>query len=285
MMPSGGRIVWLASYPKSGNTWLRFLLANYLSDSTEPLAINRIDLNSPYPIMKDFLEEESVVDPDYLTLDEANLLRDRVMADFVRRSDKVNCIKVHDRRDVGVDGTILLGQGDDWSALYIVRDPRDVAVSLAFHNNITVDGAIARLNSPGNIIGGWRRKDRNKHVPQRVGDWSGHVASWIDQSDIAVHILRYEDLLTDPIAVFAAVVTFIGWKAQQNRVARAVRFADFAELQRQERQSGFFERPSNAAAPFFRSGRSGAWSEILTTTQVDAITNAHRPMMERLGYL
>ncbi|MBU0724708.1 MAG: sulfotransferase domain-containing protein [Alphaproteobacteria bacterium] len=285
MIPSGGRVVWLASYPKSGNTWLRLLIANYLFADAEPLAINRIDLNSPYPIMKDFLEDESLVDPDYLNLDEANLLRARVMEDFVRRCGTVNCIKVHDKRDVCVDGTPLLGRGDVWSALYIVRDPRDVAVSLAFHNNITFDGAIARLNNRANTIGGWRRKDRNRHVPQRVGDWSAHVASWIDQSDISVHVLRYEDLRADPAEAFAAAVAFVGWEVQSDRVERAVRFADFSELQRQETQSGFFERPSNSAAPFFRSGRVGGWTEVLTAAQVDAITVAHRPMMERFGYL
>jgi aryl sulfotransferase len=254
-MPSEGRIVWLASYPKSGNTWLRFLIANYISTDVAPLAINRINLNSPYPVMKSFLEDESFVDPDLLYLDEANLLRASVMENFAQRCGTINCIKVHDKRDVCVNGAPLLGRGDLWSGLCIVRDPRDVAVSMAFHNNTTLDGAIAMLNDPKNIIG-----------------WS-------------VHALRYEDLQADTVGAFGAVVAFVGLEVQSDRVERAVRFADFKELQRQERQSGFFERPSNSAAPFFRSGRVGAWTEVLTKAQSDAIAAAHRPMMERFGYL
>ncbi|MQP65968.1 sulfotransferase domain-containing protein [Niveispirillum sp. SYP-B3756] len=284
MIPPGGRIVWLASYPKSGNTWLRFLIANYLSDDAAPLAINRINLNSPYPVMKDFLEDESFIDADLLRLDEANILRASVMEDYAQRCDTVNCIKVHDRRDFCVNGAPLLGWGELWSGLYIVRDPRDVAVSMTFHNNITVDGAIRMLNNPDNIIG-WSRNGRHHHVPQRVGDWSAHVASWIDQTDFPVHFLRYEDLQADPVGVFGAAVAFTGLEVQPARVERAVRFADFRELQRQESQSGFFERPSNSAAPFFRSGRVGAWAEVLSKAQSDTITAAHRPMMERCGYL
>jgi aryl sulfotransferase len=283
-MPPEGRIVWLASYPKSGNTWIRFLIANYISTDTAPLAINRINLNSPYPVMKNFLEDESFVDPDLLYLDEANLLRASVMENFAQRCGTINCIKVHDKRDVCVNGAPLLGRGDLWSGLCIVRDPRDVAVSMAFHNNTTLDGAIAMLNDPKNIIG-WSRNGRHHHVPQRVGDWSAHVASWIDQSDFSVHALRYEDLQADTVGAFGAVVAFVGLEVQSDRVERAVRFADFRELQRQERQFGFFERPSNSTAPFFRSGRVGAWTEVLTKAQSDAIAAAHRPMMERFGYL
>lgn len=283
-MSPAGRIFWLASYMKSGNTWFRFLIANYLSTEAEPLAINRINLNSPYPVRKDFLEDESLVDPDFLSLDEACLLRARVMDDFVRRCDRMHYVKVHDRREVGVDGTQLFGCGDAWSAIYLVRDPRDVAVSMAFHNNTDLDCAISMLNDPDNTIGG-RRKSRSDYVLQRMGDWSTHVASWIDQSDISVHVVRYEDLRANPIRVFGAAVAFIGWEFCPERVARAVRFADLGELQRQERQFGFVERPANASAPFFRSGRVGAWAEVLTEAQVNAIISAHRPMMERFGYL
>lgn len=284
MIPRGGRIVWLASYPKSGNTWLRFLIANYLSSDTEPLAINRIDLDSPYPVMKDFLEEESLIDADLLNLDETKSLRALVMETYVQRCNTVKYIKVHDRCDTCLSGAPLMGRGDVWSGLYIIRDPRDVAVSMTFHNNTTVDGAIRRLNNPDNLIG-WSRSGRHHHVLQRLGDWSSHVASWIDQSDFSVHLLRYEDLQADPVGTFGAAVAFAGLEVQPERLERAIRFADFRELQRQERQSGFFERPADSSAHFFRSGRAGAWTGVLTKAQSDAIVTAHRPMMERLGYL
>lgn len=283
-MPSGGKIVWLASYMKSGNTWLRLLIANYLFAADAPIDINRIDLNSPYPVRKDFLEEKSIVDPNLLSFDETNLLRSIIMEDFVQRCDRINCIKVHDKHGVTIDGTPLFGRGDAWSAVYILRDPRDVAVSLAFHYNVTFDRAIKMLNNPKQRIAGYR----GKYVPQveqGVSDWSAHAASWVDQSDFSVHILRYEDLRANPVEAFGAVVAFMGLEKRQDRVERAVRFSDFTELQRQERQSGFSERSSRSTAPFFRSGRVGAWAKVLTTAQSDAIAAAHHPMMERFGYL
>jgi aryl sulfotransferase len=284
LMPSIGRVVWLASYPKSGNTWLRLLIGNYLSDRDGPIDINQIDLNSPYPIRRDFLEEETFIDPSLLKFDEVNRTRARVMEDFVQRSGAANYVKTHDQHQACTDGTPLFGRGYGWSAVYIVRDPRDVAVSLAFHNNTSIDEAIAKLNNPKQCIGGYRA-GRRKHVQQLTGDWSAHVASWADQSDIEVHILRYEDLQVNPVGTFGAIISFMGLECRAEQVERAVRYADFRVLQRQERQSGFLERPPESTAPFFRSGRAGAWAEVLTTAQSAAITAAHQPMMKRFGYL
>ena len=283
-MPPDGRVVWLASYPKSGNTWLRLLIANYLSDADAPVDINRINLNSPYPVRKQFLEAESFIDPNLLNHDEASFLRSVVMADFIKRCGTVNFIKVHDRHDVAAEGPPQFGRGDNCSAVYIIRDPRDVAVSLAYHNNSSLDGVIAKMNNPKHMIG-WSVDGRRKHVTQRVGDWSSHVASWVDQANFSTHVLRYEDLRADPVGAFGAMLAFVGLEVKSERVERAVHYADFNELRRQEHQSGFLERPDDASAPFFRSGRAGAWAEELTKVQSDAIATAHGPVMKRFGYL
>lgn len=282
-MPPGGGIVWLASYPKSGNTWLRLLLANLLSDADAPVDINRIALGGPSSVNRTLVEDMTLIDTDLLTRDEANRLRPRVIEGIAANTTERLYLKVHDAYRTNLDGEPVLGRGTTRTALYVVRDPRDVAVSLAIHYNCTIDKAIQRLNSDGHVMAKNRHRVTNQ-IPQALLDWSGHVASWTGQRDLPVHVFRYEDLRADPVGTFSAAMAFLGLDAPWAAVERAVRFADFTELQRQERQAGFCERSSVSTAPFFRSGRPGAWAETLTPAQREAVVTAHRPMMARFGY-
>lgn len=284
MVPPAGGIVWLASFPKSGNTWLRLLLANLLSPGDEPVGINEISLNSWTPAQRESAEEMTLIDTSLLTRRESDLLRPRTIEGLAAEATERLYIKVHDAYRLNSAGEPLLGRGAGRVALYIVRDPRDVAVSLSYYVNITIDKAIARINSDQFILSDAR--DRvSKQFPQLLTDWSGHVNSWTGQRDLPVHVLRYEDLRADPVGTFGAAVAFLGIDVPLAAVERAVRCSDFAELQRQERLAGFDERSRRSLVPFFRAGRAGAWTEVLTPAQQEAIVAAHQPVMARFGYV
>lgn len=282
-MPAGADIVWLASYPKSGNTWLRLLLANLLSGSGEPVDINRVELTLRTPVGRIDVEDMTLIDTGLLTPDEADQLRPRVVEGIVAEAAGRCCIKVHDAFRMDTDGEPLLGLGAARAALYVVRDPRDVAVSFAHHRGGSIDKTIAAMNSVDHSMGNAR--DRwNRQLPQRLLDWSGHVLSWTGQRHVPTHVIRYEDLRADPVGTFGAAVAFLGLDVPPGAVGRAVRFAAFDELQRQEQRSGFCERQPESTAPFFRSGRAGAWAEVLSPAQADAIVAAHGRVMKRFGY-
>jgi len=283
-MAPEGRIVWLASYPKSGNTWLRLLFANLLSMGEEPVDINRINLCKRYPVNRADADDITLIDTDLLTKDEADRLRPRIIEGIVAETTEPVYLKVHDAYRVNPDGEPVLGRGVARAALYIVRDPRDVAVSFSFHAHVGIDRAIGWLNSNHHTLAA-NLSHLESQLPQVTLDWSGHVASWTEQYDVPVHVLRYEDLRADPVGSFGAAIAFLGLAASRAQVERAARFADFTTLQRQEQQKGFSERSLKSIAPFFRSGRAGGWAETLTPVQQEAIAAAHRPMMERYGYL
>jgi hypothetical protein len=165
-----------------------------------------------------------------------------------------------------------------------VRNPLDVVPSFASHYALSLDEAIARVNDPQ-----WGRISADtvarEQLPVFTGSWSTHVASWVDAPGLRLCLVRYEDMLADPVAQFARVVEFLGWDTDVDRVERAVAHASFARVQAQELRDGFRERPEVSTERFFRSGRSGAWRGQLTPAQVSAVTLAHGPMMARLGYL
>lgn len=283
MAPQGGEIVWLASFPKSGNTWLRLLLANLLSPGDEPVSINQIALSNSHHVDRGSAEELTLIDTSLLTRREANLLRPRVIESFAAKATERLYIKVHDAYTLNAVGEPLLGRGAGRVALYIARDPRDVVISLSYYLNISVDLAISRINSDGFILSDLSNRV-SKQFSQLLTDWSSHVNSWTGQRDMPVHVLRYEDLRADPVGTFGTAVDFLGIDVPQAVVERAVRFSDFAELQRQERLAGFNERSPRSRHPFFRSGRAGAWKDVLTPAQQEAIIAAHQPVMARLGY-
>ena len=123
-----------------------------------------------------------------------------------------------------------------------------------------------------------------KLLPNPLGTWSGHVASWLEQSAMPTCVARYEDLLADPIAGFGRIVRFAGLVWQPARLARAVDRAAFTRLRAQEAEQGYGER-RRTAPTFFRAGVAGSWRGSLTRDEVRALVIAHRPMMARFGYL
>jgi len=97
-------------------------------------------------------------------------------------------------------------------------------------------------------------------------------------------VIRYEDMLADPMATFTQAARFLQLPTDPARVEKAVRFSDFKVLSQQEAEKGFKERPGKTER-FFRQGKSGGWRDRLTAAQVDRIVADHGAVMRRFGYL
>lgn len=275
--------VWLASYPKSGNTSLRLLLANLLGGRPRPEDINNLGLATFSLVNRPVIEDLTLVDSFLLTGEECDRMRPSLMEEAWREAaDHDIFIKLHDAYCHLADGTPLLGRPAR-AALYVLRDPRDVAVSLAFHTGNPIDKAVRQILSGSTRMGG--NKPHHEQVPQPLRDWSGHVRSWTGQRDVPVHVLRYEDLHVDTAGIFGRAVAFLGLEATPDEVARAVRQSDFSELQSQEAAKGFRERRPESTAPFFRAGRVGGWRDVLTSDQAATIEATHGMVMTEFGYL
>jgi aryl sulfotransferase len=281
MLTLPGGMVWIASYPKSGNTWVRILLSNLVHGADDrPEDINNLSLHDGIAGSRRIFEDQTLVDSGLLRPCEIEGLRPSVH-DAYAASNTAAFVKAHDAWTYLPDGTPLLGRGAR-AALYLVRDPRDVAVSFAFFQAVSLDHTIEQMNRPGTSFAS------DSQVRQRVDDWSGHVRGWLDQTDLPVHLIRYEDLQADTPSVLRRALHFLGASfeseaAEEDSIARAVRHASFAELQRQERENGFIER-STRQELFFRQGRVGDWRRHLSEAQVRRIESAHAPTMTRLGY-
>jgi len=220
-----------------------------------------------------------MLDSDLLFPDDIDLLRPRLY-DHIAADEGALWIKVHDAYNYLADGQPMLGTAPG-AAIYLVRDPRDVAISFAHFSNVSIDDSIAFLGSTGKTLG----RDRfggPTQLRQRLLDWSGHVESWTQQTCVPVLAVRYEDLSADPVAEVSRAMQFAGQDVLEDDVERAVALTSFGALQRQEAELGFVEGPG--ATPFFRSGRPGGWREILSREQSRRVEDAHAAVMERFGY-
>jgi aryl sulfotransferase len=274
-------VVWLASYPKSGNTWLRILIANYFSGLDLPAGINSSLLPAPEFRSRAAFDDLTLLESGMLTGDEVESLLPPVYADLTARLHETAFCKIHDAYVCNADGVPL--HSACRAVVYILRDPRDVAVSLAHHLGATVDAAIAGMNSSHAALAQTHRR-QHPQLRQRLLDWSGHVRSWCEQRDAPVHLVRYEDMKRDTASVFAGILEFAGLSATPSAIRRAVQFSSFSELQRQERSQGFREKLAQSNGPFFRQGEAGAWRNSLTAAQAASIVAAHGATMSRFGY-
>jgi aryl sulfotransferase len=276
------RIVWLASYPKSGNTWLRILLSNFQLDNGQPVDINALDVGRVASDRKSFDSTLGIASAD-LTEEEIEYYRPEAYRCLAARSAETLYIKIHDAYTLTSASEPLIPADVTRGAIYMTRNPLDIAVSWAYHFTIPVEASVERLGLETTTLAG-NPGCLKTQLKQRLLSWSRHVSSWLDQRSIPVHIMRYEDMCLRPIETFTAAVRFLGWAEDMDRVRRAVAFSSFEVLRQQEEARGFKERLPGAAS-FFRHGRTGAWRAHLTEEQVARVICAHGPAMRRLGYL
>jgi aryl sulfotransferase len=282
-------ITWLASYPKSGNTWLRALLTNYQQDGESPVDINELQ-GGPIASARVWFDEWAGVEASLLSDDVITRLRPdiyRCMAREANQTGEALIMKTHDAWDLTDQDEPIFPLDVSAGAVYILRNPLDLVSSSAHHYGLGLPQAVDRICDPEHALarslGGLADQLR-----QHLRDWSGHVQSWLDEADragMSVYLVRYEDLRAAPETVFGEVVRFIGLPFDAARLRKAVAFSDFSELQRQEEADGFRERSVNAPGPFFRRGQVGSWREELPPELVQRMVAAHGETMQRFGYL
>jgi len=272
-----GNIVWLASYPKSGNTWLRAFLANLVADAEAPVPLAELPQYCDDEARPELFTALAGRPSTELTFDQICALRPRVHAAIAAQSPGTRLVKTHNcagfvERYPLQEGAVTAG------AIYVVRDPRDVAVSMSHHFGLEIDAAIERLGDD-------RVATANDalFVTQVLGSWSHHVSSWADLAGPRVVVLRYEDLVANPVFEFTKAARLLKLDDERARIERAVRHASFESLAGQERTEGFAEA-SDKSQRFFREGRPGQWRTELTLEQSARVLARHGAQMSRFGY-
>lgn len=297
------QVSWLASYPKSGNTWLRLMIQVYVNKQTDQdgnLDINNTPDIQLYPARRSSFDDILGVNASDLTAAEVLAWRPVALRIELQRPMPPWILKTHDARvflappqinDEGQPQCLpandptaiaLIPPDVTHSALYLVRDPRNVAPSLAKHLDISLDDAIAVMADDHRLMGGsWSRQA--VQLWQFWSSWNKNVDSWLEPAPFPVRVIRYEDMRANPEQALTQALETLGFSPDPLKVTAAVAATRLDRLRQLEEQVGFIERGSSG--PFFGEGRIGSWQHDLTPVQIAKIESDHGATMRRLGYL
>ena len=274
------KIVWLASYPKSGNTWLRMFLESYYLG--EEFDINDIvtSVSDDYAGLYQIGDDSNIVD---MPIQIQQLARPMSLLRLVRQHNKVSrpiplFVKTHQAHMV-VNGIELLPEALTQSVIYIVRDPRDVLPSFAKHMGMDLDEALGVMDDRLRHLG-----SKGTRCAETISSWDAHVNSFINADTHNVKYFLYEDLLKDPKGQFRKMLEHAGVDVDEHRLEQAVKLTELSNLKKKEKSEGFKESSPHAKNSFFGKGGSKNRNK-LTPRQLHLIEKRYGRIMKRLGYL
>ena len=282
------KLVWITSYPKSGNTWLRYFISNYFYNKEKVFDFNIIRKIDKFPSEKYFnnispLEKKEILkDPKkiskYWIPSQINI--QKKIDDFI-------FFKTHTPLIV-LDNSYFTNEEISLAIIHIVRDPRDVALSYSNFTNKSIDETIDFLTTKKLFI----RHTLNKNSLDfdMLGSWSLHYSSWRDGLiKIPRLLIRYEDLLESPYLEFLKLTEFLSKilniKVDENQINFSLESSSFKNLSKNEKVKGFQENNIHNNKNFFNEGKKNQWESKLNSLHVKKIENFFLIEMKELGYL
>ena len=270
-------IIWLASYPKSGNVWLQAFLHNLISNSRQAPSPETIGgFCTPESAALHFMTPDSRPLGAWTREETARRRAGAHKAITGLRSDNVFASTRVALSTSG--GAPIITMELTAASFYLVRNPLDVAVSLAAQGDRSIDEAILHLETE------YESENSDQFAYEYQGSWSTNVLSWTQQRHAGLHLLRYEDMLSVPEQAFGPLASFLGFDTSPERLARAIRFSSFADLAEEEDKSTFTSS-SGGVRRVLRVGKSDQWREVLSADQVRRVVDRHDKQMERFGYI
>jgi len=273
-------IIWLASYPKSGNTWFRAFLSALLSG--KEVNINRLSVNHSFADHA-FFNQATQLNASELPESEVNVLKPLVAKYLSANYKKKVFVKIHEKFFYPNKNHPIIPIDHTLEVIYLIRNPLDIAISFAHFSKLPIDNVVSLMNHDYTL-----NKTRNgvgTHlIPERLGTWSEHVNSWTKNKEIMVHVVRYEDLSNSTFGTFKKAVEAIGLEYSDDEISMAIEACSFEKLKSQEAKHSFKEK-YNSTNFFFRKGKAGSWRDELNPKQIDTIINNHYDIMASYGYI
>ena len=285
-------IIWIASYPKSGNTWLRSLLCAYFFSQKGIFNFNLLDNIKQFSSKN--LNLESVNESNYQTRVSKNWIPTQ---EIINSNKKINFLKTHNAI-CSINGNSFTNKKNTAACIYIVRDPRNVVTSISNHFNLNIFQSVDFLKNKKKIIFPKKEiyKHQNNNDPEDfnfLGSWSEHYNSWKNVNISPILIVKYEDLLKDTHKTFISVLeflsTFIKFNFDEDKLKNSINTTSFESLSKMEKKYGFIESSdslkNHKKIRFFHLGKKNTWKNLLDKKVVKNIEQHFKKEMEILGYL
>ena len=279
-------IIWLASYPKSGNTWVRLFIKSYLSKDKKNFNINQEPEDdfviNKFP-SKNILEEMKINYNNFFEIAQ-NWIS---IQERINLNNKLNFLKTHNAMCT-INKSKFTNKENTLGAIYIVRDPRDIAVSFSHHFGISLVKIIENMLNENHTI--FESDFENKSLgpgSTLLSSWANHYNSWKNYNLSEVLIIKYEDLINKTNDKFYEIVSYLN-KLNKIRIDKAkiqecIQLTSFINLQTLEKKYGFDDK--TLSKNFFRKGEIGSWKNELDIDLSKRIENHFKKEMKELNYL
>ena len=278
-------IVWLASYPKSGNTLLRSILSSYFFSNDGKFNFENLYQITQFPLLEHFTS----INVD-LNEDKAIFKNSINAQNFINKEKgKVKFFKTHSSFSK-IDDYNFTDLQNTLGVIYIVRDPRNVANSLAHHYNFSLDEAIHTMIDGKKFMS---RTDKNAEV--FAGSWNFNYNSWKNLKQHKKYFLiKYEDLIKNKKSIILKVFKFLnslGMKLDIDMVKlnKVIKTTEFEQMKIKEQKETFTEamidEKTGKRKIFFNLGPKNDWKVNLDKKNREKIEQAFSKEMEELGYI
>tara|TARA_B100000029_G_scaffold25284_2_gene24937 strand:- start:149 stop:967 length:819 start_codon:yes stop_codon:yes gene_type:complete len=271
-------ILWIASYPKSGNTWIRALISTYFYSDECKFKFSLLE-KIPKFVQDKFLSP--LVDLNQLKKDPLKIAEFWKDAQSrVNLDNQIKFFKTHNAC-VAYKNKWFTDETNTAGYVYIVRDPRSIACSLASHSKISIEQAVNDLLNENHI--GLNGPYQLAEFP---GSWKINYLSWKKKKNFNGIIIKYEDLIDNAENEFKKILTFLNKfkkiDIDEKKISKSIISCNFSNLSQMETRDGFVEAQNNK---FFRKGKKDSWKNELNSNLRKKLEENFKDEMIELGYL
>ena len=279
-------IIWLASYPKSGNTWLRSLLASYYFSKDGSFDFKLLDNIDQFPSTQFFRDKKDTFSAPE---DTSNLWLSE--QEKINQDNKIRFLKTHNAL-CKINSNSFTNEKNTLAGIYIIRDPRNIVTSIANHYQVDVNKAFDFM------------KDEKKALIEKVNErylgfvpilsWALHQESWIKCTKFPILTIRYEDLQLETFQTFIKVIKFINKLSNlenlinETKAKKSIISCEFEKLKKLENKNGFSEamvdKKTKKKISFFNLGRENDYKRLLQTNLIDEMSSLYNQQIKKFNY-
>jgi len=281
-------IIWIASYPKSGNTWIRSLLSAYLYSE---------DGNFNFNLLKNILKFPSKKYLKYFTKDFSDIKK--VSEYWIASQERINLqnenksifLKTHSALCT-LEKNPFTNKKNTQAVIYIVRDPRNVITSIGNHYSLNIEESYNFMIDNNRILTGDKWGGDNFGISEVLGSWSKHYKSWKNIKFAPILNVKYEDLINDTEKSLFQIINFLNKfteiKIDNKKISKTVESCSFENLRKMEKNEGFIEAAHseklNKKIDFFHLGEKNNWKNLLNQEMEKKIKEEFHHEMKELKY-
>ena len=281
-------IFWIASYPKSGNTWLRALLSSYYYSKDGFFEQNLLKQIGQFPEKNHFngfnYNSQIVTDTSKFWIK----AQEKINSD-----NKLRFFKTHNVLGA-IENNNFTNKRNTIGAIYIVRDPRNIITSIQNHYELDIDKALKFMLSEKKYIYDYHRENDYSDF-QFISSWEKNYQSWIKQSIFPTKIIKYEDLNNKTFDTFKEIIEFIeitiSSKNSFNRIKakNSIQSKSFDKMREIENKKGFVEsvlsKNYSKKIPFFHLGPKNNWKNIFDQKYQEKLNSIFEENLKELKYI